>query len=1025
VSPPNTTYSTLLLIAGVICFFVVIIIVQTRRAATGARALIALLLALAWWDITYAIFWAGAFGVTKHFWLDLTYVGAVTVPAALFIFSLQCTNRQGWLKPPLATFIYIEPIVVLTALFTDPYYGLFFAGKRAENSAVILDGGPVFWFNVAYSYALILLATIFIARGYLRSSGIYRKQLGILLLGILFTWLNSIVVMLRLNPLPGADNTPFSFTITAIAFAFAIVRYRLLDLIPVARDSLVEKMEDGVLVIDTYNRIVDMNPAAQRLLNISSNMFGKPVEEAMGKWNHYEKILSSSKGNEIELDGKRLVDMQVTSIGDGKGRDVGRLIVLRDITSRKQSEAEEQRQRILAQALQETSQALNSTLDYESVLEKILVSVGSVVPIDSANIALLDDHGILHYVRFYGYMEHKVSQDELQGFSLDASPIFKRVFETGEPLIIPDTHADPDWITIPSGAWIRSFAVMPIRIKTQVVGFLNLDSAVKGFYTPEHIHSLRAFADQVAIAVENARLYATAEREIMERKQAEEKLRQQNEYYSILHQITVELLGHPHAESLLNIIAERAAALVNAQHGFMFLSEGDLLVLRAATKGFSHNIGRSEPKPGTGVLGEVWTSGKTIAVENYTTWELRDPDYNSEKLVAIAGVPIQAGGIMTGVLEVANTDRARPFSEAEIEILNQFSLLASLVLDNTRLFSGLQTELAERKQVEKKLQKLSRAVEQSPSSIVITDTSGCIEYVNPRFTEVTGYSAEEVIGKNPRVLKTDKTSRETHRQLWQEITAGREWHGEFVNRKKNGEEYYEHASISPIMDDQGIATHYLAVKEDITGQKMAEKELRNKNQVLQFQLEAIEKLQAELREQAIRDPLTGLYNRRYLAETQERELAHALRDGYEVGFVMVDIDHFKNINDTFGHEVGDQVLQRLATLIKEQTRLGDIVCRYGGEEILVILLNVTQESAFQTTDRWRAAFMYSALPMEFGRARCTVSCGIALYPQHGGTANELITLADKAMYQAKALGRNRVVVWNPESEKKVPQSAEK
>ena len=1015
-SPPNIAYSTLLLIAGTTCLFVAIIILQTRQNARGARTLTFLLLALAWWDATYGLFWAGMPGLTKYFWLDVTYIGAVIVPAALFVFSLQLTNRESWFKRPLAAFIYLEPIIVLVALFTDPHHGLFFAGKREENSALILNGGPVFWLNVAYSYTLILLATILIVRGYLRASGIYRKQLGVILLGILLTWLNSIIFLLDLNPLPGADNTPFSFTLTAVIFAFAIVRYHLLDLIPVARDSLVETMADGVLVIDTQDRIVDMNPAAQGLLNINTNMFGRPVEEAIEEWHHYEKITSNSKRAQIEIGlggrSKKQLDMQVTSIKDGRGRDVGRLITLHDITSLKQVEAEKQQQHILAQALQETSQALNSTLDYESVLEKILINVGRVVPLDSANIALLDENGLLRYVRFHGYMEHKVAEDELQNFSLETSPIFRRVFETGEPIIIPDTQADPDWITIPSGAWIHSFAVMPIRIRSRVVGYLNLDSAVAGFYTPEHIHSLRAFADQVALAVENARLFATAEREIMERKQVEEKLRQQNEYYSTLHQITVELLDRPNLASLLSIIAERAAALVNAQHGFMFLSENDLLVLRAATKGFIHNIGRSEPKPGTGVLGEVWKSGKTLVVENYSAWELHDADYDSERLVAIAGVPIQAGGIITGVLEVANTDHARPFSEAEIEILKRFALLASLVLDNTRLFSGLQIELTERKQVEEKLQKLSRAVEQSPASIVITDTGGRIEYVNPRFTEVTGYSAEEVIGNNPRVLKTDKTPHETHRQLWKALTSGSEWHGEFINRKKNGEEYYESASISPIMNDQGTVTHYLAVKEDITGQKMAEKELRNKNQILQFQLEAIEKLQAELREQAIRDPLTGLYNRRYLVETQERELAHALREGYKVGFVMIDIDHFKKVNDTFGHEVGDQVLRQLAALIKDQTRLGDIVCRYGGEEILVILLNVTGETAFQITDRWRIAFMNSNLPVECGQAKCTISCGISIYPTHGGTANELITLADKAMYQAKAAGRNRVVIWD-------------
>jgi diguanylate cyclase (GGDEF)-like protein/PAS domain S-box-containing protein len=328
-----------LLLAGTTCLLVAVIIAYVRRAATGALALTVLLLALAWWDITYAVFWAGTPGPTKYFWLDVTYLGAVTVPAALFIFSLRLTNLQDLLKRPFIIFIYLEPIFVLASLFTDPYHGLFFAGKRVENSAVILDAGPVFWFNVVYSYALTLLATIFIVRAFLRSSGIYRKQLGVVLLGISFTWLNSIIFVLGLNPLPGADNTPFSFTITALAFAFAIGRYQLFDLIPVARDNLIEKMSDGLLVIDTHNRIVDMNPAAQNMLDIDKNIFGKPVEEVVRRWYQYEKesFNFTQAQTEIALGGKQKkhVDMQVTPITDGKGKSLGRLIVLHDITKLK------------------------------------------------------------------------------------------------------------------------------------------------------------------------------------------------------------------------------------------------------------------------------------------------------------------------------------------------------------------------------------------------------------------------------------------------------------------------------------------------------------------------------------------------------------------------------------------------------------------------------------------------------------------------------------------------------------------
>ena len=343
-SPPNITYSSLLLVAGTACLFVAVAILQSRRNAVGATSLILLLLALAWWDTTYAIFWAGTPGLTKYFWLDITYLGAVSVPTALFVFSMQITNHQGWLKRPFVSLLYLEPILVLACLFTDPYHGLFFAGRRAENSAVILDAGPVFWLNVVYSYSLILIATILIVRGYLRSSGVYRRQLGVILLGIGFTWLNSIIFILGLNPLPGADNTPFSFTIAAVAFAFAVGKYQLLDLIPVARDILIEKMRDGVLVIDTQNRIVDMNPAAQNLLNINTNMLGRLVEDVIRKWPHYKKDSSnfSQPQTEINLGGRsrKYVDMQVTNILDGKDRSIGRLIILHDITNLKKAQNE-------------------------------------------------------------------------------------------------------------------------------------------------------------------------------------------------------------------------------------------------------------------------------------------------------------------------------------------------------------------------------------------------------------------------------------------------------------------------------------------------------------------------------------------------------------------------------------------------------------------------------------------------------------------------------------------------------------
>ncbi len=191
----------------------------------------------------------------------------------------------------------------------------------------------------------------------------------------------------------------------------------------------------------------------------------------------------------------------------------------------------------------------------------------------------------------------------------------------------------------------------------------------------------------------------------------------------------------------------------------------------------------------------------------------------------------------------------------------------------------------------------------------------------------------------------------------------------------------------------------------------AEGAIRVANQRLQAQLEEIQKLQAQLREQAIRDPLTGLYNRRYLEETLVRELGRALREEYPVCLVMADIDHFKQVNDSHGHAAGDLVLKSLADLLDSQTRSGDIVCRYGGEEFLIVMPNISAQAVFRRAEQWRSSLEASKVVYAGAEIRITMSLGIAECPTHGCVDTELIALADRAMYQAKAEGRNRVVVY--------------
>jgi diguanylate cyclase (GGDEF)-like protein/PAS domain S-box-containing protein len=197
---------------------------------------------------------------------------------------------------------------------------------------------------------------------------------------------------------------------------------------------------------------------------------------------------------------------------------------------------------------------------------------------------------------------------------------------------------------------------------------------------------------------------------------------------------------------------------------------------------------------------------------------------------------------------------------------------------------------------------------------------------------------------------------------------------------------------------------------DITERNRNEIELQKANRLLQIRSKEIEDLQAELKEQVIRDPLTGLFNRRYLEATVGRELAKASREGFPIGIVMIDIDHFKQVNDVHGHKVGDLILQTLGNLLLSRIRTGDIACRYGGDEFLLILPQASRVVTAARAEQWRADF--EALRTVYGEKalQTTISLGVAVYPMDGITTEAVIHAADQAMYRAKTLGRNRVVL---------------
>ena len=299
---------------------------------------------------------------------------------------------------------------------------------------------------------------------------------------------------------------------------------------------------------------------------------------------------------------------------------------------------------------------------------------------------------------------------------------------------------------------------------------------------------------------------------------------------------------------------------------------------------------------------------------------------------------------------------------------------------------GIIEDITERKQAEEKLQLAASVFTNARENIIITDTTGIIIDVNDMFTTITGYRREEAIGKNPRVLKSCRQSPDFYANMWQALLVNGHWYGEIWNRRKNGEVYAEIKTICAVRDKKGITTHYVALGNDITPMKEQ-----------QDQLERIVHY----------DILTNLPNRLLLADRLSQAMLQCSRHEKSLAVAFLDLDGFKAVNDTYGHDVGDKLLVSLSFCMKEALREGDSLARIGGDEFVAVLADLaTVEDCEPVLDRLLFA---ASEPITIGEIVINISAsiGVTLYPQDNVDADLLMRHADQAMYAAKESGKNR------------------
>ena len=344
----NYFYSLLLFIAGCISLVAMQVAWKRRHLVPYASPLAIFSLGSAWWSLTYALHWTNIPRFSEFFWVDLTYLGVVTIPTAFYVFSLYYSDKAHWLSKRIIILLAIVPVLTLIFLWTDSQFGIFFAGKRGSADAVITQGGLWFWFHIVYSYSLILYGMFIMFRAFYRSPQAYRKQIGILIVGVLIPLATSLFTVFWKNLSLNLDLTPFSFTLTGLLISISVFRFGFLDLRPIAYEILFANLSDAVIVLDDKNRIIDLNPLAENLIgNMLKSPMGRSLEELQELIPEMRTIFVEPKEGQAEFSipghPSKYFESALSLVLNRSKVLRGRILTIRDITERKKASLELER----------------------------------------------------------------------------------------------------------------------------------------------------------------------------------------------------------------------------------------------------------------------------------------------------------------------------------------------------------------------------------------------------------------------------------------------------------------------------------------------------------------------------------------------------------------------------------------------------------------------------------------------------------------------------------------------------------
>ncbi len=303
------------------------------------------------------------------------------------------------------------------------------------------------------------------------------------------------------------------------------------------------------------------------------------------------------------------------------------------------------------------------------------------------------------------------------------------------------------------------------------------------------------------------------------------------------------------------------------------------------------------------------------------------------------------------------------------------------------------------------LNEYKKAVDES-NIVSKTTTKGIITYVNPQFCRISGYGEDELLGQPHNIIRHPDMPKEAFRDMWSTINNKKIWKGVVKNLRKDGSTYIVDTTIVPIVDVDGDIVEFIGIRHDITELEQAKEQLKLLNFSMKKKVNELYDMTQNLEQQASTDVLTGIFNRYKFDEVFELEIKKAKLNGSELCLILFDIDHFKEINDTFGHSMGDTTLSEVARIVSQNIKRGDVFARWGGEEFVVLAVSTPLDGAVALAEKLRSEIEQNHF--DFAE-RVTASFGVSVF-SHGDLTEDMLKRADTALYRAKKSGRNKIEI---------------